>query len=216
MSHRNTGAPARHILLGAVLSLLLGVAPGCAKRQGPTSPASTSTAPCGRSVDGDIETARRRLEAARPTEAALYIEGLAACEEARQSTDYMLLAMDVFEELGRLNEAWSALRVALDLTAEADEDGAAIHRRIEDFSSRYVFLSTPGDARRPPNVSYAGPMLDAAIQGQLSNIEEQRGTWRQDGRYGYWMYPGRYQIDGVELTVRPGQELQAPGRGRRQ
>jgi len=126
--------------------------------------------------------------------------------------------MDVFEELGRLNEAWNSLRQALQLSSDNANIDPAFHERTEEFEGRYVFLATPQDVRRPPQVSYAGPMLDEAIQGQLADIENRRGTWRRDGRYGYWMYPGRYRVDGVELTLRPGQDLEAPGggRGRRQ
>ena len=87
------------VLVGALLL------PGCPK--GGTA-GSSGTGDCFRDVEGDLATARKRLEKGKAQEARLYVEALANCETAWQSQDYLDVAGRVSEELGDLNGAWRA------------------------------------------------------------------------------------------------------------
>ncbi len=206
---------AERSLLGTLaLSLLLGV--GCATTRGGTTtaaaaePTPPSGAPdCTRSVAGDTETARARFEAGRLDEALLYIRGLDGCPGALRSAPYLQLAMDVYEDKGWLNEAWAVARLLDDLgTFDSDEELAArTEDRRQRFSETYVLLTTRSDRRSPPAVQYTGPVQDDATTAQLQAISEGRGVSLSGGRLGYWLYPGRYEIDGAAQALRPGQRL---------
>lgn len=192
-----------------VLALLLGA---CATTRGsPGDGPPAGPDPCARSVQADVETARGRLRDGRPDSALLYVEALADCPEAVAFAPYVDLALDVYEEVGRLNEAWNVARLRLDQSVGSGDPAAAaaVAARMERFRSRYVLLEVPQDGRRPPRLAYAGPVADAATRRQLAAVAEERGVWVADGVVGYWLLPGRYEVDGEPRMLEAGATVHA-------
>lgn len=182
---------------------------GCATTKGGSGPAETTTGvldPCSRSVVGDSETARARLDSGRVDEALLYVTGLADCPAALAFPSYLSVAMDVYEELGRLNEAWSVARLQMRLAADRGERDLEerVSARLARFKEHYALVRASGVNREPPSIRYAGPVEDEATTQQLRAVAEGRGVWVDDTTFGYWLFPGRYEIDGEATVLKPG------------
>ena len=189
-----------------VCAFLLG---GCVAGGAPLAQSGTAE-PCGRSVAGDVATARARLDAGRTGDALLYVEGLAACPEAMGSARFLQVALDVYEEAGRLNEAFSAGIVAQELLAAEDPARARLAERLGSFPQRYALLTSPRDGRSGPELEFAGPIEDAATQGQVEAVRAGRGVTMPDGTRGYWLLPGSYRLAGQALTLRAGDRALDP------
>lgn len=183
----------------------------CATTRGATTsePPAAGVIACERSVEADVETARGRLRDGHLERALLYVEALAPCPEAVASPAFLDLALDVYEETGRLNEAWNVARVKLDqVTTAQDEVGLqAVGDRMARFRSLYVLVEVAQDGRRPPVIRYAGPVQDEATGRQLKALEEERGVWISQGVVGFWLFPGRYDVDGQVHSLEPGQAV---------
>ncbi len=199
--------------VGLLLALVGLAIAGCATaRGGATSgPPVADDAGCQRSVEADVETARGRLRDGRPERALLYVEALAACPEATAWPPFLELALDVYEETGRLNEAWSVARLRHEQAVSAEDEAAvrAVSERMERFRSLYVVVLVAQDGRRPPRIRYAGPVQDAATRRLLEALDDERGVWVGPGLVGYWLYPGRYEVAGEVRVVEAGSELRA-------
>lgn len=201
-------------LAGLLLAAAVATSVGCATTRGTdaTTSSPTGTPDCTRSVSGDVETARSRLEAERLDEALLYIRGLDACPDALESAAYLQLAMDVYEEKGWLNEAW-AVALLLGQIEESRTDPELAERtaaRRERFAAAYALVTVRSDLRRAPRVSYAGPVQDEATKSQVAAFSEGRGVVVDGGRLGFWLFPGRYEVDGEPLALAPGQRVDLP------
>ena len=186
------------VLVGALLL------PGCPK--GGTA-GSSGTGDCFRDVEGDLATARKRLEKGKAQEARLYVEALANCETAWQSQDYLDVAGRVSEELGDLNGAWRAEKAALALAAQ-DGDGEAAERweaQLREFSTQYVWLAVHADERERPAIRYAGAVVDDATLRQLEDVAAGRTVRSFAGDEGLWIFPGRYKVGSIVHTLEAGQ-----------
>ena len=124
---------------------------------------------------------------------------------------FLELALDVYEETGRLNEAWSVARMRHEQAVSAEDEAAvrAVSERMERFRSLYVVVLVAQDGRRPPRIRYAGPVQDAATRRLLEALDDERGVWVGPGLVGYWLYPGRYEVAGEVRVVEAGSELRA-------
>ena len=162
-----------------------------------------------------METARGRLRDGRPDRALLYVEALVSCPEAVAYGPFIDLALDVFEETGRLNEAWNVARLRLDRATVVQDEAAlrAVSERMERFRGLYVLVQVDQDGRRPPKVRYAGPVRDEATGRQLQALDEERGVWVEQGVLGYWLYPGRYEVDGETRSLEAGAVVKSGGAG---
>ena len=176
---------------------------------GSGGPPAEGVSACERSVEADVETARGRLRDGRPDRALLYVQALAPCPEAVAFAPFLELALDVYEETGRLNEAWNIARLQHDRAVDAGDEAAArqVSERMQRFRTLYVLVEVAQDGRRPPLIRYAGPMQDDATSRQLAAMESERGVWMEGGVVGYWLYPGRYRVDGDERTLEAGEVL---------
>lgn len=195
-------------LLALACACLLVV--GCATAApGPAPTASGSaSADCTRSVDADTETGRARFDAGRLEEAVLYIRGLDRCPNALEHPAFLHLALDVYEEKGMLNEAWSAARILADLAIRTGDEAmaTAVAERTARFAAAYALLVLPPDAD-PPEVAYAGPVIDDATALQLAQLAAGRGVRVDDGTYGFWLFPGTYSIGGTPRSLGPGDRV---------
>ena len=202
------------IPLALTASLLL----ACATTRGgsTTAPPVPGEAACERSVEADVETARGRMRDGRPDRALLYVEALAGCPEAVAYGPFLDLALDVFEETGRLNEAWNVARVRLDqATLEQDLDAErAVRERMDRFVALYVLVQVDQDGRRPPKVRYAGPVQDEATSRQLAALDAEKGVWIGQGVLGFWLYPGRYEVDDEVRDLQAGAVVSSAGGAR--
>jgi hypothetical protein len=175
-------------------------------------PSARPESGCFRDVRGDLATIRARLEKGRPDEARVYVLGLEACPEALGSVIWHELAAETFEALGELNAAWSANTGALRL-AEEQRDGPATGRIAEmrsRFSSNYAQLLPLAGGGRPPEVRYAGPVVDDATRAQLGEIAAGRAVELAPGAWGFWIFPGSYLIDGRPWSLQAGQRFTVP------
>lgn len=188
-----------------LLVVLLGLV-GC-----PRGGANTSgTANCGRSVHGDVATARARLEKGRVTEALLYVDGLVGCDEALAAAPFLQLAMDVYEEAGRLNEAWSVGVVALERVPEGEPAHGRLLQRITAFEAAYAVIVSPRDGRDGLRIDHRGPVADQANEGQLKAIRSGRGVLLGDGQRGYWLFPGSYLVEDKIAVLQAGDRFEDP------
>jgi len=178
---------------------------GCPKG-GETDTSGATRSTCYRDIQGDLQTIRKRLEKGRPVEARLYVEGLAECPEALGSIEYHLLDSGIAEELGDLNGAWAAaLRGMLLAGNAADAEASAFFKAaVARFHADYVWLAR-GAGTEPPAIRYAGAVVDDETLRQLEDIAEGRSVRSESGEAGYWVYPGRYRIQGVVVALSAGQ-----------
>ncbi len=190
---------------GLLLVVLLILA-GCPR----SSTTSSGSADCGRSVHGDVATARARLDKGRVEEALLYVDGLVLCDEALQSAPFLQLALDVYEEAGRLNEAWSVGQVALQQVVEEGAARSRLQERIASFAATYGLITSPRDGRGGMRIEHQGPVLDRATEGQLKAVRSGRGVILEEGLRGYWVFPGTYLIEEREAVINPGQRFEDP------
>lgn len=184
---------------------------GCPK-SGPVS--SGSAAPtgtdCTRSVRGDAATAQGRLEKGRIGEALLYIEGLVGCEDAVSDARFLIVALDVYEESGRLNEAWSIGRLADERLSPDDPARARLAGRVASFEQTYALITSPRDGRGGLDVRFAGPVSDEATRVQTASARSGRGVLLEGGLRGFWLFPGRYRIEAADVQLAPGERYRDP------
>ncbi len=189
-----------------LLVILLCLA-GCPKSGAATS---GSIEPCTRSVAGDVATARARLDKGRVQDALLYVNALVACEEALTSPWFLELALDVYEEAGRLNEAWSVGAVALGRVPVDDPAHARLQEHVTAFEATYALIVSPRDGRDGPQIDHRGPVLDDATKAQLRAVRSGRGVMLDEGQRGYWVFPGSYVIEGREVSLVGGGRFEDP------
>lgn len=191
MRHDRFARPGMAVLV-LCLSLPL---PSCAHR--------TQQGGCGRSIDADVATARHRLTKGQLDEAQLYIEGVLACPGATESLALLGVAYEIYENLGRLGEAWSVARRAEDLSRSMSPEVAAdAQGRLLRFRRTYALLDTTA-AGVPRNVSYAGPTVDDATAAQVDAARTGEAAQVDSQRWGYWFFPGTYVVDGETRELRP-------------
>jgi len=168
-----------------------------------------SADPCHRSLDGDLRTIRSRLEKKRVEEARPYVQALSRCAGASESHEYLMLAAQVYEELGELNAAWTATTSALRIAAQQAERSviAELQGRLERFAQHYVRLEGGGPSSLAPRIRYAGAVLDDVTFAQLEVVAENRYVEFAPGQWGFWLYPGRYQVGGVDRVMKAGESL---------
>jgi hypothetical protein len=178
---------------------------GCPK-EGETGTSGQVRSACYRDVSGDLQTIRKRLEKGRPMEARLYVEGLADCPEALGSIEYHQLDSGIAEELGDLNGAWAATLRGLLLAADsADDEAKAVFQSVIDrFHADYVWLAK-GESAEPPLIRYAGAVVDDETLRQLEDVANGKSVRSESGEHGYWVYPGRYRINGAMVALSAGQ-----------
>ncbi|HCP44985.1 MAG TPA: hypothetical protein DIU15_03035 [Deltaproteobacteria bacterium] len=201
----------------ALSLLMLAVALGCGCPSGRTGAQNSqfsgsgaaSTDPCHRSLDGDLRTIRSRLEKKRVQEARPYVEALAGCPDAGESFEYLMLAAQVYEELGELNAAWTAATSALREAARQGESAviSELQGRLEKFTEHYVRIDGGGPSSLAPRIRYAGAVLDDVTFAQLEVVAENRYVEFAPGQWGFWLYPGRYQVGGVDRVMKAGDSL---------
>jgi len=200
---------------GALFGLMIVLNLGCPSGRN-TAPnaqssgaASASIDPCHRSLDGDLRTIRSRLERERVEEAKPYVEALARCPDTGKSVEFLMLAGLVYEELGELNTAWTATTSALRVAAQKP-DGKVIAQlqvRLEKFAKHYVQIEGGGPSALAPRIRYAGAVLDDVTFAQLSVVSDNEYVEFAPGRWGFWLYPGRYQVGGVDRVLRAGESV---------
>lgn len=181
--------------------------PGC-PRGGTTT--SGSGSPCARSIDGDLATARSRLDKGRVDDAVLYVDALVGCPGVLESPRFLQVALDVYEEVGRLNEAWSVGSVALVEIPDGEPARDRIIERLAAFESRYALLVSPRDGRGGLTIEHTGPVTDAATEHQLKAVRMGRGVLLDAGQRGFWLFPGGYRIEGEEMTLKAGERTMDP------
>jgi hypothetical protein len=161
-------------------------------------------------VSGDVATARARLDKGRVADALLYVDGLVGCDESLGSPRFLELALDVYEEAGRLNEAWSVGAVALEHVPDDEPALARLQERIATFSGSYALIVSPRDGRDGLQIDHLGPVAGQATRGQLGAVRSGRGVLLDAGQRGYWLFPGRYRIEGVEAVLKGGDRFEDP------
>jgi hypothetical protein len=201
---RSVPLPGQFLLVCSVLLLM-----GCplSSGSGPVSSGSvTADSPCRRSLDGDLKTARDRLSRGHPDEAMVYVEALRACRSVKESLEFLELASGVYEELGELNEAWWALYTASRLN-ETPDNIARVSARVTSFEGSYTRLVAVGPNAASIDINYMGAVLDDATFELLKKVSANEGVDLGAGRWGFWLFPGRYEIMGVAYTLLAGQTL---------
>ena len=176
----------------------------------PRGGTATSGDPCRRSIDGDLSTAQSRLDKGRVAEAVLYVDALVGCNDALDSPRFLEVALDVYEEAGRLNEAWSVGSVALKHLAEAEPARQRLVARVEAFSGTYALIVSPRDGRDGLTIDHLGPVADKATEAQLRAVRSGRGVLLEGGQRGYWLFPGSYLIEGTEANLQAGARFEDP------
>ena len=201
------------IFLACALLLLIGCP--LSSGSGPVSSGSvTDGSPCRRSLAGDLKTANDRLNRGHPEEALVYVEAIRACRSVQNSMEFLELASGVYEELGVLNEAWWALYSASGLN-ETPENKARMSDRVTSFEESYTRLVAFGAEAGPVDVNYMGAVLDDATYELLQKVSANDGVDLGAGRWGFWLFPGRYEIMGVAHTLLAGQTLDLSDRKKR-
>ena len=180
-----------------------------------SSGAAAADSPCHRSLDGDIKTATDRLSRGHAEEALVYIQAIRACPENVASMEFLKLASSVYEELGDLNEAWWALHVAGGLEGGAADEVAQLAARRDSFEGSYTRLVAFGPDSTPINIDYRGAILDDATFELLQKVSSNAGTDLGAGLWGFWLFPGRYEIMGKPHTLLAGQTLDLNDRSKR-
>jgi len=137
----------------------------------------------------------------------VYIEAIRNCPENMKSLEFLELASAVYEELGDLNEAWWALHVAGDLRAETTDGAARLSARRDSFVGSYTRLVAFGPDGTAVSIDYRGAILDDATFELLNKVRSNEGTDLGSGRWGFWLFPGRYEIMGKAHTLLAGQTL---------
>ena len=189
------------------LLVVLLVLAGCPRG---TSSTSGSADPCARSISGDLATARARLDKGRVAEAVLYVDALVGCDESLTSPRFLELALDVYEEAGRLNEAWSVGAVALEQVPGDEPARARLQERVTAFEATYALILSPRDGREGLQIEHRGPVGGEATQRQLRAVRSGRGVLLDGGQRGYWLFPGAYLIQGVETALEAGERFEDP------
>ena len=201
------------LLAGISFSALVVVA-GCPATggSGAAGPASSgsqtvSGSACQRSLAGDLKTAHDRLDRGHAQEALVYVEAIKDCDENLKSLDFLEVASEVFEELGSLNRAWWALYGAQQVVAPGSSDGDRVAGRVRGFEGSYVRLKTWGPGSASPEINYLGAILDDATYELLKQVSANRGVDLGEGSWGFWLFPGRYEIMGHRRSLLGGQTL---------
>jgi len=153
-----------------------------------------------------LKTARDRLSRGHPDEALVYVEALRACRSVNESLEFLELASGVYEELGDLNQSWWALYTASRLNNTPDNI-ARMAARLSSFEASYTRLVAFGPAATPVDINYMGAVLDDATYAVLQKVSANEGVDVGAGRWGFWLFPGRYEIMGVRHTLLAGQTL---------
>ncbi len=169
-----------------------------------------SNSDCSRGLSGDMKTIKSRLGKGRVEEARVYVMAQAHCEQALGSSEFLLLAAGVFEELGELNAAWRASTTAL---AWGRTDGntltvVGIEKQLTRFAVDYVWLEGGSAESKPPEIRYAGAVMDSATRAQLDEVAANLGVEGPEGQWGFWLYPGRFLLRGEAITAHPGDRIQ--------
>lgn len=176
----------------------------------PKTGTTTSGDPCARSIEGDLATARTRLDKGKPDQAALYIDALVGCDRALASPRFLEVALDVYEEAGRLNEAWSVGAVGMQQLDEAEPTRARLADRISAFEAAYAVIVSPRDGRDGLEIEHQGAVTDDGTKLQLKAVRSGRGVLLDGGHRGYWLYPGSYVIQGDAVALVAGQRYEDP------
>lgn len=196
VSPSREGVEAARPRIVAVVLCVLVLAGGCAHVTGQGSG-------CGRSVEADVATARARLGKGQLDEALLYVEGVLACPGATEAPELLVVAYEVYEQLGRLGEAWSVARRAADLARGRGAEETEATARLDRFRKAYALLIA-GAAGAPKQVDYLGPSIDDATAAQLDAARGGEAAQIEAGLWGYWFFPGRYRVEGVDVELVPG------------
>ncbi|MBJ95709.1 MAG: hypothetical protein CMP23_14710 [Rickettsiales bacterium] len=190
----------------AVLPLTGLLLVACPKTNEPVS--ATAASACSRSLVAELKTARDRLSRGHPQEARVYLQAIEECRESKESVEFLRLAASVYEELGQLNESWAALYAASSRGGATSEESDELAGRLTGFEDSYCRLVTgSGPNSQPVDVAYQGAVLDDATFELLAEIGRGEGVQLGDGRWGYWLFPGRYQVGGRSRTLLAGQTL---------
>ncbi len=207
------------LALAAVFSSLV-LLSGCPLSGGGAAPPSSSGAaagdsPCHRSLDGDIKTATDRLSRGHSEEALVYIQAIRGCPENIESLEFLELASAVYEELGDLNEAWWALHAAGGIEGGTAEEVARLSSRRDSFEGSYSRLASFGPDGTVIDINYKGAILDDATFELLRKVSSNAGVDLGSGLWGFWLFPGRYEIMGKSHTLLAGQTLDLNDRSKR-
>ena len=192
-------------LLGGLI--LLSGCPLSSQTATSTSGSPSSVEPCGRNLDGDVKTARDRLSRGHPEEALVYIDSLKSCDFNQGSLEFLELASAVYEVLGDLNQAWWALHTAHRLEGKSLDDEQRVTAHRAAFEDSYARLVTLGKNSSPVNIDYLGAVLDEATYQLLKKVSANDGVPLGSGQWGFWLFPGRYEIMGKSHTLLAGQTL---------
>lgn len=200
--------PALAVLFAASVTTTA-AAQGSTPTEGPGASVNLTNTGCTRSVDGDVATIKRLLERGHAERAYLYVQGLTECPEAQTSVPYLTLAFQTLESLGELNVAWKAGQTAV-RAARDNGDAQTIETTeaaLDEFRRRYVQLDPGPDRDLRLTVRYAGPIMDDATRRQLEEVALDRSVKLSSGSWGFWLSPGRYEVNGDVRTLRGGQSV---------
>jgi hypothetical protein len=197
----------------ALSSLAATLLVGCPTATTGSAPAETSGSveasdvPCRRSLSGDLKTARDRLDRGHPDEALVYVDAMKKCDENLRSLAFMELASEVYEELGELNLAWWALTGSARKADPGTEGHNRVLERTRSFQDSYVLLKSSSRATSVPEVNYLGAVLDVLTEHLLDQIRDNLGVDLGSGSWGFWLFPGRYEIMGRRQALAAGETL---------
>jgi len=162
-----------------------------------------------------LKTAGNRLERGHPEEALVYIEALRECPGNQDSLQFMVLASAVYEEMGILNQGWWALRTALGRAGSEGEQRERVLEQMRRFEDSYARLQTAGPDSYPVEISYLGAILDDPTYELLKLVSANKGLPLDAGSWGFWLFPGRYEIMGKVHSLAGGQTVDLTERSSR-
>jgi len=197
------------LLLGGLSLLAACPATGSGAGAGATTSGAYAGAgsPCGRNLKGDLKTARDRLERGHPDEAMIYVNAIRECPGNQESIEFLVLASEVYEEMGILNQGWWALCRALAKTSSDSDEQRMLLERVRRFEDSYVRLQTAGPESYPVDISYLGAILDDPTYELLKLVSANKGVDLGAGAWGFWLFPGRYEIMGKVHSLGGGQAV---------
>jgi len=162
---------------------------------------------CERSLVGDLKTVNDRLSRGHPEEALVYVNAIKDCRGNLDSLEFLEVASEVYEELGSLNRAWWALNRATQVVASGSAEQSRVAARVLSFEASYVRLKTSGAGSIAPDINYLGAVLDDATYELLKQVSANRGVDLGQASWGFWLFPGRYEIMGRRHSLGGGQTL---------
>ena len=191
-------------LLGAIA--LLQLAAACpsvpAANSGNRNPVKGVPGPCDRSFAADAATARERLGRDRADDAVLYVDAVIVCPGALDSLPLLLAGFDVYEEVGRLNDAWRFGLRARELLPPGDANRIRLAEQLDAFDDQYVLLlAGQGELS---DLGYAGPVPFAATARQVEEARTGQPVSLAGGRAGFWLFPGTYRLAGSAVRLDAG------------